>query len=505
MEKYVQLPSVDKQGNPLVEAIRFPAPGVGLEKTASLKYAQLEPEMRDFVSNLKPVEGKLFVLVNALGAYEYWGPNHNADAFREEVLANSDPANGYRTFLKATVFRHHKNKDPEGEGFGRIVVAVYNPRMHRVELLLEIDRAKAKLLGHDDLIEKLDAGENPAVSMGMRTSYDVCSWCGHKSYKGDGSDKCRHLKPLRLGGDGSKLAVREDGVVCCMFNVRFVGFDLSFVDIGADSTSFSIAKVARKGGVSERLSEVSQQSKLAEIIKRIPTMTAFAEQDPFLGHDRLQQLAQMGAPRAVAATARAGIVLKPEEFQWLTLQGAGFGSMADDLLHKGMVAGQCPAGVGGAPVRVPEEYPGVDAMRCVAPWMPSRSIYEPFLDRPRVARIQVQIIPFGTDPLISQVSRAYDGYRHSLACSMPIMAQRASLDPIIASMLCPDWLFTQGTGLSKMAGIGPRGITLMGVLPAAYLLNSLFNKEGETGVVQFVKDHPVIAASFLIGALGATK
>lgn len=504
MEKYIQLPSVDKQGNPLVEAIRFPAPGVALEKTASLKYAQLEPEMRDFVSNLKPVEGKLFVLVNALGAYEYWGPNHNADAFREEVLANSDPANGYRTFLKATVFRHHRNKNPEGEGFGRIVVAVYNPRMHRVELLLEIDRAKASLLGHDDLIERLDAGENPAVSMGMRTSYDVCSWCGNKSYKADGSDKCRHLKPLRMGGDGSKLAVREDGVVCCMFNVRFVGFDLSFVDIGADSTSFSIAKVARRGGETEA-SKPTWQSKLAEIIKRIPAMSAFAEQDPFLGSDRLQRLAQMGTPRAVAATARAGIVLKPEEFQWLSLRGAGFGDIADSLLHKGMVAGGCPAGVSGASVRIPEEHPGVEAMGCVAPWMPQRSVYEPFLNRPRVAHVQLTIVPFGSDPLLSQVSRAYDGYRHSLACSMPIMAQHASLDPTLASMLCPDWLFTQSTGLNKTAMIGPKGITLMGVLPAAYLLNSLFNKEGESGVVQFVKDHPVIAASFLIGALGATK
>jgi hypothetical protein len=107
MEKYIQLPATDSRGFAAVEAVRFPAPGLQMEKTASLKFAALEPEMRDFIAELRPTEGKLYVLVNALGAYEFWGPNYNADAFRESVLANSDPANGYKTFMKATVFRHH--------------------------------------------------------------------------------------------------------------------------------------------------------------------------------------------------------------------------------------------------------------------------------------------------------------------------------------------------------------------------------------------------------------
>lgn len=502
MEKYVQLRSVDAQGQPLLETIRFPAPGLGLEKTASLNYAKLEPEMRDFVADLKPVEGKLFVLLYALGAYEYWGPNDNADAFKEEVLANSDPSNGYRTFLKATVFRHHKNKDPEGEGFGRVVVAVYNPRMHRAELLVEIDRAKAAALGHNDLIERLDAGENPAVSMGMRTSYDVCSWCDNKSYKADGSDKCRHLKSIKQGGDGLRMAVNEAGVVCCMFNVRFSAFDISFVDIGAEPQSFAIAKVARKESALPA-ADVSWQTKLAEIIKHIPAMSAFEDQDPFLGTDTLRAIGGMGTPTALAATARAGIVLKPSEFQWLMLHAAGMGQMADDLLHSGRVAGPSPRGVH-AQIPIMTKHPGSAAMAVVAPWMPQRSIYAPFLGRPRGIRIQMTVIPHGQDDMLSQVSQAYDGYRRSLACCMPLFANQASLDPAVASMLDPDWLFTQSLGLSKQAMLGPKSVTLLGALPAAYLFSRLFRSEGEAGISQFVKEHPVITTSFLLGILRAT-
>jgi hypothetical protein len=88
---------------------------------------------------------------------------------------------------------------------------------------------------------------------------------------------------------------------------------------------------------------------------------------------------------------------------------------------------------------------------------------------------------------------------------MPILAQQASMDPSLGSMLHPDWLLTQGIGPSKVAAMGPKSIVLMGVLPAAYLLNRIFNKEGESGLMQFVKDHPVITTSFLVGALGATS
>ena len=231
LEKYVTFPGVDERGNALVEALRF---GPGLEKTASLKLSELHPNMSGYIGRMTPKTGKLYVLANALGATEFWGANINADGFADEILKNESPNNGYKTFLKAHVFRHHKNKNVK-DAFGRVLVTVYNPRMHRVELLLELDRAKARALGHQGLIDELDRGGHPAVSMGMRTPYDICSICGHRSRTD--ADRCRHIR-------FEKNKVYPDGRRVYMINPVFRAFDISFVLIGADQTSFAIAKVA---------------------------------------------------------------------------------------------------------------------------------------------------------------------------------------------------------------------------------------------------------------------
>ena len=45
--------------------------------------------------------------------------------------------------------------------------------MHRGELVLEIDRAKARAEGHAGLVDILDEGGHPAVSMGCKVKYDL--------------------------------------------------------------------------------------------------------------------------------------------------------------------------------------------------------------------------------------------------------------------------------------------------------------------------------------------
>ena len=169
LEKRAYFPGVDPNGNPLVEAITF---GKGLTKTASVTTTQLHPQISTYLGALKESEEKLYVLVNALGSWEYWGQNINGDIFKDAVLRNEDPRNGYKTFLNAGIYRHHVNKDPR-KSMGEVVVAIWNPRMHRVELVLCIDRARARALGHQDLIDELDCGGNPAVSMGMKTPKTV--------------------------------------------------------------------------------------------------------------------------------------------------------------------------------------------------------------------------------------------------------------------------------------------------------------------------------------------
>ncbi|MFH1609363.1 MAG: LAGLIDADG family homing endonuclease, partial [Candidatus Bipolaricaulota bacterium] len=169
------MPGVSESGDVLVQAF---VPEHGLAKTAATD--RMHPEIRAFVEGLKSDKSKLYVLVNALGAGEFYGSNINGDYFEEAELSKDSDLAGYKTFLKSGVYRHHQNKDTE-RSMGKVVCAVYNWTMHRVELVIEIDRAKAREEGHQDLVDQLDAGKNPAVSMGCRVKYDVCRICGNKS------------------------------------------------------------------------------------------------------------------------------------------------------------------------------------------------------------------------------------------------------------------------------------------------------------------------------------
>ena len=142
---------------PVVQIIDLANPG---EKLAS--------EAMDYIKSVEPKEGKTIILVIAIGASEYFGNNKNGDAFPEEDLKKS--CKNFETqFDKdgkinggALIFKHHKNKLAQGHPwFGIVRKAFYNDKMHRVELLLEVDNEKAS-----DVVNRIKKGEFPAVSMG---------------------------------------------------------------------------------------------------------------------------------------------------------------------------------------------------------------------------------------------------------------------------------------------------------------------------------------------------
>lgn len=135
------------------------------EKTAALtKEAQVSEEIARAVESIAPEPGHRYVLVNAMGAGEYYGSNKNADFFNEAGLKHGGEDYGYRTFETARVNVHHDNKDPE-KSVGTVKCAYYNDRMHRVELILDVDLSK--LAKRDpELYEKVAAGEPADVSMG---------------------------------------------------------------------------------------------------------------------------------------------------------------------------------------------------------------------------------------------------------------------------------------------------------------------------------------------------
>lgn len=204
-------------------------------------------KLKKFLKTITPEDRKenVYVLVNALGAGEYFGSNINADYFPWDALSHEGDDYGYKTFLRAHAFQHHANKDPE-RAFGVPVLSILNPRMKRVELVIKLNREAAKRQGADGIITRIENGEFPDVSMGCKVPYDVCSICSHQSKTRD--DYCEHMRPpedkRHIYGPNKIL---EDGRRIYVINLHPRFFDISFVFIGADKTAKVMAKLASKG------------------------------------------------------------------------------------------------------------------------------------------------------------------------------------------------------------------------------------------------------------------
>lgn len=228
------------------------------EKAASYKHEGVSTKLAspafDLIRNITPEEGATVILVNALGAYETYDDNRNGDAFSEgPYRVGQAPRCGhphctpkglrgwidpdetvvqhYKTFERfGGIYKHHVNKDPS-KSLGQILFSVWNPRMHRVELVLKLQNAL-----DPELAERINtAGEFPAVSMGCHVKWDVCSVCGHRAPTR--KDYCVHARDMMR-------RVLESGEKCCVLNPSPRFFDISIVFRPADPTGFMLKKVA---------------------------------------------------------------------------------------------------------------------------------------------------------------------------------------------------------------------------------------------------------------------
>lgn len=223
MDKILDFDPIDKFGEPTVKVLGQQTDNVKL--ASSDAYA---PEIREFIQSLKPVVGKLYALINAMGATEYFSCNRNGDAFYEDALKKY-----HHTFVEdGHAFMHHKNKDPN-KSYGRVIFSAYNDKMHRVELIVEYDTDKLD----KKFVDKINNGEMVNVSMGCRVDADYCSICGHKAKTP--AEYCEHLTSnpglTKMLPDGRKaFAINRDP--------HF--FDISIVTIPADPTARVMAKIA---------------------------------------------------------------------------------------------------------------------------------------------------------------------------------------------------------------------------------------------------------------------
>lgn len=247
--------SVPETGEPRARIV-----DAGMVKTAST-------EIQNFWDKLQRNDEKAYLWVIGVSAMEYYGCNNNGDAFHEADLKAT-----YQDFVRnAHIFIHHVNRDPR-KSIGKPIYAWYNNPMHRVELILEIDR---NAQGAEDVVRRISDGEQMYVSMGCTVKYDICSICGNKA-----PTRALYCDHLRY----NMKKILPDGRQVYAINPNPKFFDISIVTRPADPTAFALDKLAEEGmynyeplytsaelGEQEELRQekLAAVDKLADILKKV--------------------------------------------------------------------------------------------------------------------------------------------------------------------------------------------------------------------------------------------
>lgn len=446
IDKQVVFATKDDLGHFFAEAIDITPRGGGLEKIAGAR----QPQIEAFIRGLRPDPAFQYVLMTPMGSFEYWGQNVNGDQFPELALSfdleRDDPVQrakaieakwlsplgvelphgnynsfGFRTFEQANRYRHHVNKNPE-LSYGSIPIAVWNPVMHRVEVIVRHDREKAKLVGAAQIITDIDEGKPRLISMGCRTPFDICSKCGHLSRTT--SDYCDCLK-YQMG------TTLPNGKVIGAINPFPRFFDLSDVIVPAAKESGVLEKVA-SAQVVQGFAKKAMQTKKADIDKEVMPNTAAAAVNRMACSEPNLPIRELirgsGDPALLLTTLAAlGIVAKPEEFQYALLCRMGKPQVAQGLADSGSVFS--PVGCSAASPFDGGMY-SPSLARVLAPFLPERSGFYPHLPA-RAMRITVmraspvasaQQVP--NDDLLNKVASAYASYRAAFR-NLPALAEIA--------------------------------------------------------------------------------
>lgn len=460
------------------------------EKTAS---AQLLPDVARYIAGLRPQKDSQYVLVNAMGAGEYYGSNINGDYFSEACLihkpddwsgnpvidriAARDWPYGFPTFYRAHPYAHHRNKDAS-RAFGEVELAAWNPDMRRVELVTRVDKDKCAQFGGQGTWDKLKAGGYPDVSMGTKVPFDTCSICldwelYRRACESYDSGKHKHpgmaaleyhktVAPIRglsiTRADYCEHALKDmnrifpDGKKAFVLNDWPSFFDISFVYIGADKTAKTMYFVQRhedpiqeseldegpSAGVPDFGSKVASvhdqvlklafgaklaKQKRGEIDKRvIPSQFAgkavplLTRCEPHLPDGELDRMSTIPPDNLLSTLGGMGVLLRPREFQRLTLLQLGQRGLADDLDQRGEVfeKSEDSESMGVAP----EKYLPPLA-QILAPLMAQRSLLAPEIENRLMttstdAQTKTARAPSHSKDLLAKIAAAYNGYRRDV-------------------------------------------------------------------------------------------
>ncbi|MHC4644910.1 MAG: hypothetical protein ACYTBJ_05380 [Planctomycetota bacterium] len=291
------------------------------------------------MADAKTIPGKSQLLIDAMGAGEWWGSNRNGDHFPEDQLSHKGKDYGHETFMHyAYPFRHHVNKDPKRAYGDKVILSVYHPGMHRVQLIVAVHDEKCR-----DILSQVDNGDYPDVSMGCRVPYDQCSICGNRAK--NRRQYCQDLK-YRMN------KILPDGRRVTAINWRPKFFDISFVLIGAEKASHVLMKVASEQLLAKSSAELGEKyytrrgwwkgadfkeaavKKQGTITKKVPldvksikpvieNAPEVKSLEPSIPPAVLNSLAGFPLSEIFSTLAFMGIDPKPEEFQKIVLIKSG--------------------------------------------------------------------------------------------------------------------------------------------------------------------------------------
>lgn len=266
--------------------------GSHVQETGEARVQMIDPsmvktastEIQTFWDSLSPSPDFAYLWVIGVSAVEFYGCNNNGDAFYEEDLRKT-----HKDFVSnAHIFLHHVNKDP-AKSIGKPVYSWYNEDMHRIELILAVDK---NARGAEEIVFKIQNGEQLYVSMGCRVAHDVCSICGNKAPTR--AQYCDHLRY-------NMKKILPDGRQVFAYNPDPKFFDISLVRKPADPTAFALDKMASEAEehfpsiLSADLGEqadlfqekMAAVDKVADIIKQVEGTVADAKAEPYAKNIRV--------------------------------------------------------------------------------------------------------------------------------------------------------------------------------------------------------------------------
>jgi hypothetical protein len=262
------------------------------------------------------------------------------------------------------------------------------------------------------------------------------------------NDYCIDMRsmPNRILSDGRKVFVYNDFP-------RF--FDISFVFIGADKTAKVMLFISRGGevystkpsaqiadelGVTEETSGLEKaasvaddtlklaflgklaKNKQSEIDKAVPSqfvsdaVPLLTDKEPDLDKGLIDRLSALPMSNVLSTTAGMGMVLKPREFQRITLIQLGNRPLADELDCCGKVMPQCAEE---EPMEMGSKYFLPALAKMLLPLMAIRSALGPVIEK-RVVMAQSgandKNIPLSSHSteLLNKIGSAYNGYRRGV-------------------------------------------------------------------------------------------